>query len=84
MGNIYSIYIVNLVFCVTILFLGILTSLTKKNMSPLFVGFAFGVFGLTNIGYLMGLEQIYTIFFLLLRSVGYLLVLLAMFREALK
>jgi hypothetical protein len=84
MTNVISIYVVNLVFSTTILLLGLVSYIYRRDAVAILIGIAFGMFTLTNIGFLMGLEDVYTAGFMIVRSVGYILVLLAMFKIATK
>lgn len=75
-----SVTIVNLILCVVILILGIWGYSAKKNATPLFIGIAFGLFGLTHILSLFGLAADLNIFFIVVRLVAYLLVIVALFK----
>ncbi len=75
-----SVTIVNLILCVVILILGIWGYSAKKNAIPLFIGIAFGLFGLTHLLALLGLEAGLSVFFIVVRLVAYLLVIIALFK----
>ncbi len=75
-----AVTIVNLILCVVILILGIWGYAAKKNSIPLFIGIAFGLFGLTHLLSLVGLAADLSTFFIVVRLIAYLLVVAALFR----
>lgn len=75
-----AVTIINLILCVVILILGIWGYSAKKNIIPLFIGIAFGLFGVTHLLALLGLEGGMSILFIIVRLVAYLLVIAALFK----
>ena len=74
---------VNLVFCVAIFALGVLVYVKTKKALPLYNGAAFALFGLTHLIGLLGIKGL-TDFLLVVRVIGYLLVLIAWFTYLLR
>ncbi|MBW3002275.1 hypothetical protein KY338_03890 [Candidatus Woesearchaeota archaeon] len=74
----------NLVLCVAILALGYWGYKVQKNKMSLFVGIAFGLFGISHLigilGYGAELESIMVI----VRLVGYLIVIFALYKIGIK
>jgi len=75
-----SVTIVNLVLCVIILALGIWGYSKKKNDVPLYIGIAFGLFGVSHLLTLLGLAAGLTAFLIVIRLIAYLLVVFALYR----
>ena len=71
---------VNLVLCIIILVLGIWGYSKKKDDVPLYIGVAFGLFGVSHIITLLGLAPGLTIFLIVIRLIAYLLVVFALYR----
>ncbi|MEJ2740283.1 MAG: hypothetical protein P8105_10750 [Dehalococcoidia bacterium] len=74
------ILIVNLILCVIILVLGILGYIKQKGDVPLYIGFAFGLFGVSNLLNIVGLEQDMSALIIAIRIIAYILVIFALFR----
>ena len=74
---------VNLVFCVAILILGYLVYWRRGSINALFIGIAFGMFGLSHLSLLAGLTLFPATSFVLLRICGYGLVIAALCRSLL-
>jgi len=64
----------NLVLCVIILVLGILGYKNSGDKSPLYIGIAFGLFGVSHLLTLIGLKEALTTFLIVIRTLAYLLV----------
>lgn len=75
-----EITIVNLVLCIVILVLGIWAYTKKKGDVPLYIGIAFGLFGLSHLLTLLGLAASLTIFLIIVRLLAYLLVVYTVYR----
>ena len=75
-----SILIVNLVLCVMILVLGILGYIKKKGDVPLYIGFAFGLFGISHLLNIVDLTQALNALIIAIRLLAYLLVIFALYR----
>ena len=73
------IYLTNLVLCVIILVLGIIGYKRSEEMWPLFIGIAFGLFGVSHLLTLLGLKEALTTFLIVIRTLAYLLVAFTVF-----
>ncbi len=74
------IYAVNFVLCAIIFVLGVWGYQKKGDIVPLYVGIAFGIFGLTHLLTLLGFRQILTSVFIVIRTIAYLMVIFALFK----
>ncbi|MEM3004011.1 MAG: hypothetical protein QXO25_00390 [Candidatus Bathyarchaeia archaeon] len=72
--------ILNLVLSVIILIFGYWGYRKKKDPIPLLVGVAFGLFGLTHLLTVLGFREILTNEFLVVRTLGYLIVVFALYK----
>ena len=75
---------INLVLCIVILALGIWAYVKKKWDVPLYIGIAFGLFGVSHTLTLMGLAASLDAFVIVIRVIGYLLVIVALCRILMK
>jgi hypothetical protein len=75
---------INLVLCIVILALGIWAFIKKKWDVPLYIGIAFGLFGVSHTLTLMGLAASLDAFIIVIRIIGYLLVIVALCRILMK
>jgi len=73
---------VNLILCIVILIFGILGYQRSKSQVVLFVGLAFGLFGLTHLATLLGLKDSLNTILIIIRTAAYLLVTYALFLAA--
>ena len=71
---------VNLLLCIIILALGIWGYSKKKGDVPLYIGIAFGIFGISHLLTLLGLAAGLTAFLTAIRLIAYLLVVFALYR----
>jgi len=69
----------NLVFCAIILILGIIGYKRSEEMWPLFIGIAFGLFGVTHLLTLLDLKEALATLLLVIRIIAYLMVALTVF-----
>ncbi len=76
------IYITNLILCVIILVLGIIGYRKSGDMSPLYIGIAFGLFGVSHLVTLLGLKVTLTTFLIVIRTLAYLIVIFTLYRVA--
>lgn len=76
------VYILNLVLCIIILGLGFLGYKKSKDKSPLYIGIAFGLFGISHLLTILGLRETLQVFLLAIRIIAYLMVAFTMFRIA--
>ena len=70
----------NLVLCVVIVALAIVAYNSKKSMIALYIGTAFGLFGISHLVNLIGLEAELTDLLLIIRTLGYLIVIFALYK----
>jgi len=73
----------NFILCVAIFLLALYVYSKKKLAMPLIVGIAFGLFAISHLAVLLGLEVAWETFLIALRTVAYLLVIYALLRLAL-
>ena len=73
---------VNLILCIVILVFGIISWLRSKSRVVLYVGMAFGLFGLSHLTTLLGLNTALNTALIVVRTLAYLLVTYAMFLAA--
>ena len=71
--------LVNLFLCAVILMLGYLVYRKRNSISALFIGVAFGMFGLSHLSTLLGLTLFPEVTFVLLRICGYIFVAAALY-----
>ena len=73
------IYLTNLVLCAIILVLGIVGYKRSDEMWLLFIGIAFGLFGVSHLLTLLGLKEALTTLLIAIRTLAYLLVAFTLF-----
>jgi len=73
---------INLVLCIAILVFGIISWQRTKSRVTLYVGTAFGLFGLSHLASLLGLSNTLNIALIVVRTLAYLLVTYALFLAA--
>jgi len=71
---------INLVLCIIILVLGYLIFKKSGEKLPLYVGIAFGLFGVSHAAMLAGLKVPLTLLLIIIRTLAYLLVIYALYR----
>ncbi len=69
---------VNLVLCIVIVFLGYLCYRRSHELLPVFIGAAFGLFGISHAATLLGFKVPLTIPLIIIRTCAYLLVIYAL------
>ena len=70
----------NFVLCVVIVALAIVAYSSKKSMIALYIGAAFGLFGISHFMDLIGLGADLTGLLLIIRTLGYLIVIFALYK----
>ena len=78
------IYLTNLILCAIILALGIVGYRNSDDKVPLFIGIAFGLFGVSHLLTLLGLKEMLTVFLIVIRTIAYVMVAATLFRIALQ
>lgn len=73
--------VLNLLFCILIVILGYWAYRQKENVVALYIGLGFGLFGISHIAVLLG-SQSSEISLLVVRTLGYLVVIFAMYKAA--
>jgi uncharacterized membrane protein (UPF0136 family) len=68
---------VNLVLCGAILILGVIGYQKRDSNASLYIGIAFGLFGISHLATLMGYREILENILIWVRTIGYLVVILA-------
>jgi uncharacterized membrane protein (UPF0136 family) len=76
------IYAVNLVLCIVILTFGLAGYRQSKSAVPLYIGVAFGLFGLSHLATLLGLQKTMEVVLVMVRTVAYLIVAFALYLAA--
>ncbi len=71
--------VINTVLCIIIVILGCLAYRKNQKMPPLFIGIAFGIFGLSHILTMIGFGESLMNFLIAIRAIAYLLVVFALF-----
>jgi hypothetical protein len=77
--DIDPILMLNLIFCIIILALGITSYSKMKRMWPLFIGIAFGLFGVSHLFTILDLKETLEGVLIAARTVAYLLVLFSVY-----
>ena len=73
---------VNLVLCIVILAFGIVGYRRSGMAFPLYIGIAFGLFGLSHLVTLLGMKDALAGVLIVIRTLAYLLVAFALYRVA--
>jgi uncharacterized membrane protein (UPF0136 family) len=73
---------INLILCIVILVFGIVGWQRSKNRVVLYVGTAFGLFGLSHLANLLGLGTTLNVVLIVIQTLAYLLVTYALFLAA--
>jgi len=73
---------INLVLCILILVFGLISWQRTRSRVALYVGTAFGLFGLSHLATLLGLSNPLSTLLIVVRTAAYLLVAYAMFLAA--
>lgn len=71
--------IFNLIVCIIIVILGVLSYLKSREVLPLFIGGAFGLFGISHAATILGLATLLTLPLIIIRAAAYLLVIYALY-----
>jgi hypothetical protein len=75
-----TITIMNFVLCVVIVALAIVTYSSRKSMIALYIGAAFGLFGISHLVNLIGLGSELADLLLIIRTLAYLIVIVALYK----
>jgi hypothetical protein len=77
-------YVVNLVLCIIILALGCWGYRKTGDKVPLYVGIAFGLFGVSHLMTLLGLKDALEIVLIVIRTLAYVIVAFALYTVVFK
>jgi uncharacterized membrane protein (UPF0136 family) len=77
--NLDPIYVVNLILCIVILILGVIGYRRSKRPIELYIGVAFGLFGLSHLATLLGLKDTLDTVLVAVRTVAYVIVACALY-----
>jgi CHASE2 domain-containing sensor protein len=72
---------VNLVLCIVIVILGFLCFRKSREMLPVFIGAAFGLFGISHAATLAGFKVPLTTPLIIIRTLAYVLVIIALWQH---
>jgi hypothetical protein len=75
--------IINLLFCIIIVFLGYVGYKKLDNAFPLYIGVAFGLFGISHLAVILGYASSEA-GLVLIRGFGYIIVIFALYLMAFK
>ena len=78
--NLDPIYVVNLTLCIIIFLLGILGYKKQNNTTPLLVGVAFGLFGVSHLVTILGYKNELETPLIVIRTIAYLTVVFALYK----
>ena len=78
------IYAVNLTLCIIIVILGYWGYKKTQNKTALYIGAAFLLYGISHLATLLGYKAILTDVLIIVRTIGYLIVVFALYRIAVK
>jgi hypothetical protein len=77
--NLDPVVTINLVLCIIILVMGIVENSRSKTHLPLYVGLAFGLFGVSHLMTLLGLAGALSALLIVIRLAAYLLVIYSLY-----
>lgn len=75
-------YLINLVLCVVIFIFGLMGWRRSGKTLPLYIGIAFGLFGLSHLATLLGLAAELEVLLIIIRLAAYLIVVYAVYKAA--
>lgn len=78
------IYVVNLLLCIIIAALAYWGYKKSRDLTPLYIGIAFGLFGISHLAVLLGLKDALETALILVRLLAYLVVIFALYKIAAK
>jgi hypothetical protein len=75
-------YVINLVLCVVIVIFGLMGWRRSGKAFPLYIGIAFGLFGLSHLATLLGQAVQLEVLLIVIRTAAYLIVVYALYKVA--
>jgi uncharacterized membrane protein YhfC len=76
------IYIINVVLCAIILVFGLIGWHQSKKSFPLYIGIAFGLFGISHLATIFGLKTALEVPLIVIRILAYLIVAFTVYKMA--
>jgi hypothetical protein len=76
------IYLINLVLCAIILVFGLIGWRRSERAFPLYIGIAFGLFGLSHLATILGLKATLEVPLIVIRTLAYLIVVFTVYKVA--
>ena len=76
------IYVINLVLCVVIFIFGLMGWRRSGKVLPLYIGIAFGLFGLSHLATILGQAAQLEVLLIVIRTLAYLIVVYAVYKVA--
>ena len=76
------IYVINLMLCVIILVFGLIGWRRSKKVFPLYIGIAFGLFGLSHLATILGQAAQLEVPLIIVRTAAYLIVVYTLYKTA--
>ena len=73
-------YAVNLVLCIIIVIMGYWGYKKSGDTFPLYIGIAFGLFGISHLSILLGLKDSLEVALIVVRLLAYLIVIFALYK----
>jgi hypothetical protein len=74
--------ILNFIFCLIIVGLGYWAYMKRKSVIAIYIAITFGLFGISHLAILLGIKSS-DISILVIRSIGYLVIIYALYKTAL-
>jgi hypothetical protein len=75
-------YVINLVLCVVIFIFGLMGWRRSGKVFPLYIGIAFGLFGLSHLATMLGQAAQLEVPLIVIRTAAYLIVVYAVYKVA--
>ncbi len=72
-------YLINLTLCIIIFVLGFFGYKKTGNMVPLYIGIAFGLFGISHLATILGLKGSFEPVLIIVRTAAYLAVIFSLY-----
>jgi hypothetical protein len=76
------IYVINLVLCAVILVFGFMGWRRSGKAFPLYIGIAFGLFGLSHLATILGMAASLEVLLIVIRTAAYLIIVYAVYKVA--
>jgi len=78
--NLDPVLMINLALCIVILVMGIWEYTKSKSLLPLYIGIAFGLFGVSHLVTLLGMAVAFSGGIIMIRLLAYVLVIFALYQ----